>query len=101
MASPSGLLTLPTIPGSSDDGLDSMGSISTTDQGTEDARHPLSQSWHGTSRDQIDLVLEDYEIIPLDSITHLGDDDLEDFSNEGFVDLNPELRYGEGHRFDF
>lgn len=107
VAYPTGLLTLPTIPGSSEDGLDSMdGSMSNTDP-EEVKEHPLSHSWHGTTRDEIDLVLEEYEIIPLDSISQvaIGDDeDSETFSdmNADYVDVfNPDLRCGSDHRFDY
>lgn len=107
VAYPTGLLTLPTIPGSSEDGLDSMdGSMSNTDP-EEVKEHPLSHSWHGTTRDEIDLVLEEYEIIPLDSISQvaIGDEeDSETFSDmdADYVDVfNPDLRCGSDHRFDY
>lgn len=101
---PSGLLTLPTIPGSSEDGLDSMGSASVTENSEE---HPLSRSWHGTTRDEIDLVLEDYEVIPLDSVSQVGissvvDDDEEFYNMDlDYMDVNPELGCGNEHRFDY
>lgn len=107
VAYPSGLLTLPTIPGSSEDGLDSMGSASITEPESHSEDHPLCHSWHGTTRDEIDLVLEDYEVIPLDSITQVGvgnnDIDDEDFFDMDldYVDVNPELGCGNEHRFDY
>lgn len=107
-AHPSGLLTLPTIPGSSEDGLDSMGSTSATEPESQIEEHPLSRSWHGTPSDEIDLVLEDYEIIPLDSITQVtaDDDDLEEFYDMDLdyvdvPDMNPHSEYGREHRFDY
>ena len=104
---PSGLQPLPTIPGSSEDGLDSMGSVSTPEPESHSEEHPLSRSWHGTTRDEIDLVLEDYEIIPLDSITQMGldndSDDDEEFCDMdlGYAEVNPELRFGNERRFDY
>lgn len=105
---PSGMLTLPTIPGSSEDGLDSMRSASLTDPESHSEEHPLSRSWHGTPRDEIDLVLEDYEIIPLDSITRVRvpsvvDDEVEEFfgMDLDYVEVNPEWGFTHEHRFDY
>ncbi|XP_078377973.1 uncharacterized protein LOC144661139 isoform X2 [Oculina patagonica] len=106
-AYPSGLLTLPTIPGSSEDGLESMGSTSATDPEPQVEEHPLSRSWHGTPRDEIDLVLEDYEIIPFDSIGQVGVniDDSEEFFDMDldYVDIiNPDMESAaREHRFDY
>ena len=104
VAYPSGLLTLPTIPGSSEDGLDSIESASNTEPEFHE-EHPLSHSWHGTVRDEIDFVLEEYEIIPLDSIAQVGTDnnDNEEFfdMDSDYVDVNSELRRGNEHRFDY
>lgn len=104
VAYPSGLLTLPTIPGSSEDGLDSIESASNTEPELHE-EHPLSHSWHGTVRDEIDFVLEEYEIIPLDSIAQVGTDnnDNEEFfdMDSDYVDVNSELRRGNEHRFDY
>ena len=111
MECPSGRVTLPTIPGSSEDGLDSFGRASETEIESQAEEHPLSRSWHGTPRDEIDLVLEDYEIIPLDSIAQVrvsndgnedDDDDEEFFSMDlDYVEVNPELRFHDEHRFDY
>ena len=107
IAYPSGLLTLPTIPGSSEDGIESMGSTSGAEAESQIEEHPLSRSWHGTPRDEIDLVLEDYEIIPFDPIAQVGVD--VDTSDEFFdmdldldyVDINPDMESGREHRFDY
>ncbi|XP_068670371.1 sorting nexin-10-like isoform X2 [Montipora foliosa] len=108
IACPSGMLTLPTIPGSSEDGLDSMRSESLTDPESHSEEHPLSRSWHGTPRDEIDLVLEDYEIIPLDSITRVQvpsvvDDEVEELfgMDLDYVEVNPEWGFTHDHRFDY
>jgi len=107
IAYPSGLLTLPTIPGSCEDGIESMGSTSAAEGESQIEEHPLSRSWHGTPRDEIDLVLEDYEIIPFDPIAQVGVD--VDTSDEFFdmdldldyVDINPDMESGREHRFDY
>lgn len=111
MECPSGRVALPTIPGSSEDGLDSFGRASETEIESHAEEHRLSRSWHGTPRDEIDLVLEDYEIIPLDSIAQVrvsndgnedDDDDEEFFSMDlDYVEVNPELRFHDEHRFDY
>lgn len=108
-AYPTGQLTLPTIPGSSEDGLDSAGSASFIEPDEQTEEHPLSRSWHGTPRDEIDFVLEDYEIIPLESITQMGaHDDCDSLLSEfydldlDFVDaVKPGAEYGREHRFDY
>lgn len=105
-AYPSGLLTLPTIPGSSEDGLESLGSTSATEPESQiSEEHPLSRSWHGTPGDEIDLVLEDYEIIPFDSTAQAGvglDDSDEFFDMDlDYVDVSPDLETGREHRFDY
>lgn len=110
MECPSGVLTLPTIPGSSEDGLDSFGKGSETETESYAEEHPLSRSWHGTPRDEIDFVLEDYEIIPVDSIAQVrvsnagndDDDDEEFFAMDlDYVEVNPELGCHNEHRFDY
>lgn len=107
-AYPGGQLTLPTIPGSSEDGLDSAESASFTEPDGQTEEHPLSRSWHGTPRDEIDFVLEDYEIIPLESITKMaGNDDGDSLSEFYDLDLDyvdvvkPGLEYGRERRFDY
>lgn len=108
-AYPSGLLTLPTIPGSSEDGLDSIGSASVTEPEAQTEEHPLSRSWHGTPGDEIDFVLQDYEVIPLESITQMAAVDADDDNLSEFYDLdldyvdvvNPDAEYGREHRFDY
>ena len=80
-------------------------SASVTGENSEE--HPLSRSWHGTTRDEIDLVLEDYEVIPLDSVTQAGvgsvvDDDEEFYNMDlDYMDVNPELGFGNEHRFNY
>lgn len=87
-----------------------MGSDSVTEadlHSEETEEHPICRSWHGTTRDEIDLVLEEYEIIPLDSITQVqvcdDDDEEEEYlaMDLDYVDANPELSCGNEHRFDY
>lgn len=107
IAYPSGLLTLPTIPGSSEDGIESMGSTSAAEVESQIEEHPLSRSWHGTPRDEIDLVLEDYEIIPFNPVEQVGvhvdtSDEFFDMDLDlDYVDVNPDMESGREHRFDY
>ena len=67
--------------------------------------HPLSASWHGTTHDVVDLILEDYDIIPLDAIASVEqpddyDDEKAHAADLEYVDLSaPQPTYFEG-RFD-
>lgn len=59
----SGLLIFFIIFGSSEDGIESMGSILVVEVELQIEEYFLSRSWYGIFRDEIDFVLEDYEII--------------------------------------
>jgi hypothetical protein len=90
-ALPGGRLTLPTIPGSMDDGLPYSGSeFTTTDEDEDDADlglHPLSASWHGSQHDQVDFILDDYEVIPIDVISQIEKKHQAEISDLGYLDL--------------
>ena len=103
-ACPRGRVTLPTIPGSSEDAFSSMDSDVTTEEDCDCDEHPMSASWHGQSRDEVDFFLDEYEVIPLAAITQFQENDEEYAENLGYLDLsssthlNRELR---ADRFDY
>jgi len=87
-ALPSGQLTLPTIPGSMDDILPLSSSELTTDDEIETYNsHPLSRSWHGNERDNIDFILDDYEVIPYEIVTQIEEKHQEELKQLGYLDL--------------
>lgn len=90
-------LTLPTIPGSMDDILPLSSSELTTDDEIEhDTTHPLSRSWHGSERDDIDFILDDYEVIPYEIVTEIEEKHQEELKDLGYLDLTnttEELNY--------
>jgi len=93
-----------TIPGSSEDTFSSVSSDISTEDDEDPVDHPMSASWHGESRDDVDFLLDDYEIIPLSAITQFQEDSGEYAENLGYTDLsvspqtNIELR---ADRFDY
>lgn len=88
-ALPGGRLTLPTIPGSMDEGFPCSGSelTTTTDEEDDMDLQPLSASWHGSHHDHVDFILDDYEIIPIDVISQIEDEHQAEISNLGYLDL--------------
>lgn len=99
-----GRITLPTIPGSSEDAFSSMDSDVITEEDSDWDEHPMSASWHGQSRDEVDFFLDEYEVIPLAAITQFQENDEEYAENLGYLDLSSsthtsrELR---ADRFDY
>lgn len=67
--------------------------------------HPLSNSWHGTTHDEIDLLLsEEYEVIPLNAISSVEQNDDDELANDlGLLDLtmSGDNNYCQEGRFDY
>lgn len=89
-ALPGGQLTLPSIPGSTDNLLPlSESDFTTTDDEVEtESLHPLSRSWHGKEHDDIDFLLDDYEIIPFEIVTQIEEKHQEELKELGYLDLS-------------
>ncbi|EDO37393.1 predicted protein [Nematostella vectensis] len=91
---PGGRLTLPTIPGSMEDMYytnNTMAIDTLTVAPCHKEQQERRASWHGTSTDYVDFLLDDYDVIPMEEMMQVVDQNHSEAAELGYLDLTTTL----------